>query len=327
MKKECKRCINTIENPSITINNDGMCNVCEQYFANFNQDQLEKELSFLKSFISGKKYDAMVGVSGGKDSTATLFTVKEMGFTPLAFSFEIGYTTEEMFVRAEKIAAKIGVDYEVINIRQHVGEGDSGSLKKMADLYDEKESEELKHKFRELYEEGRKHYSTKSDIAFPFVRPCQICRKIAIKSYYAEAQKRGIQVVIIGINEWTGLSGNSYSAIRKLQPIKTKPPVYIVHLPFLLQRKLADTKKILEKIGWQKPDNEKYVDTGGGSCLLARACEAKARRLLGFNMDSTRLAREATIGFLTKEEAKNALKSTRNSEKSVREVLEGAGLI
>lgn len=327
MNKECKRCINTTENTSITINNDGICNVCEQYFSNFNQDQLEKELSFLKPFILGKKYDAMVGISGGKDSTATLFTVKEMGFTPLAFSFEIGYTTEEMFGRAEKIATDIGVDYEVINIRQHVGDGDRGSLEKMADLYDEEESEELKYKFRKLYEEGRKHYSTKSDITFPFVRPCQICRKIAIKSYYAEAQKRGIQVVIIGINEWTGLSNNSYSAVRKLQPIKTKPPVYIVHLPFLLQRKLADTRKILEKIGWQKPDNEKYIDTGGGSCLLARACEAKARRLLGFNMDSTRLAREATIGFLTKEEAKSALTITRNSEKSVREVLKCAELI
>jgi len=327
MLVECKKCINTNENPSITFNGKGLCNVCERYLTNFNKDQLNQELKFLRSFIANKKYDAMVGISGGKDSTAVLYTVKEMGFTPLAFSFEIGYTTKDMFIRAREIARKIGVGYEVIDVRQHVGEKDRESFVKMAELYDEKEGNELRDKFRNLYEEGRKHYSTKSDIAFPFVRPCQICRKIAIKSYYAEAQKRGIQVVIIGINEWTGLSGNSYSAIRKLQPLKSKPPVYIVHLPFLLQRKLADTKKILSKIGWQKPVSEKYVDTGSGTCYLARACEAKAARLLGFNMDSTRLAREVTIGFLTKKEAKSALSKIRRSEKSVKTVLKEAGLI
>lgn len=269
----------------------------------------------------------MVGISGGKDSTAALFTVKKMGFTPLAFSFRIGYTKEEMFNRARAIANRIGADYEIIDVRKHINEIDRESFKKMADLYDEPESEELKRKFRRLYKEGRKHHSTKDNIAFPFVRPCQICRKVAIRSYYAEAVKRGIRVVVIGINEWAGLQGNSYSAIRKLNPFKSQPSVYIVHLPFLLQRKLSDTRQILNEIGWKKPVDEGYVDTGGGSCLLARECEVKATRLLGFNIDSTRLAREVTIGFLTKREAKRALEKKRDSLTSVSEVLKKAKVL
>ena len=83
----------------------------------------------------------------------------------------------------------------------------------MADLYDEPVTEEFKEKFRKIYKEGRKYYSTKQQIAFPFVRPCQICRKIAIKAYYNEAIERNIKIVFVGINEWTGLSNGTYSAI------------------------------------------------------------------------------------------------------------------
>ncbi len=324
---ECSNCINTSKNPSITINENGLCSVCENYRKNFKKSDLKKELAFLKTFISGKKYDAMVGISGGKDSTATLYAVKKLGFTPLAFTFKTGYTMPEMFKRAKSVADKLGVDYEVIDIRESIGKNDKKSLEKMADVYDEEESGRLKQKFKRLYEEGRKYYSVKYDKAFPFVRPCQICRKLTIKSFYAEAQKRGIQLVINGINEWAGLSNNSYSAIRKLQPIKSKPPIFMVHMPFLLQRKLADTTKILKKIGWKKPASGKYVDTGSGSCFLSLACEAKAFRMLDFHLDSTRLSREVTVGFIDKKTAQKAIKNPRQMRKSVREVLQEAKII
>lgn len=327
MVVECKKCINNTNNPSVVINKDGFCNICESYANNFDKKVLEKELSFLKSFISNKKYDAMVGVSGGKDSAATLYTMKELGFTPLAFSFDIGYTKEDMFARAKLIANKMGIDHKTINIRNYVGENDKRSFMKMAELYEKEENDDLKKEFKELYNEGRKIYSTKCDVAFPFVRPCQICRKVAIKAYYNEAQKRDIQIVAVGFNEWTGLSKNSYSAIRKIQYIKSKPPIFIVHLPYLLQRKIEDVFKILEEINWEKSSDEKYIDTGGESCYLARACDHKATRMMGFNMDSTRLAREVTVGFLSKEQAKAAIRDTKKSNKSVREVLEEAGLL
>lgn len=89
--RECKICVNTTINPSIKINSEGICNVCEHYNKYFNKEDLEKELEFIKKFIKNEKYDCMVGLSGGKDSSAMLYTTKKLGFTPLAFSFEIGY--------------------------------------------------------------------------------------------------------------------------------------------------------------------------------------------------------------------------------------------
>lgn len=328
-KKEitCKKCVNSSKNKSIKIGDDGLCDVCRDYESFFDKESLKEETEFLKTFITGKKYDAMVGISGGKDSTASLYTAKEMGFSPLAFTFKIGYLPENVYTRAANAAKSMSIDHEIIDINEYVTETDRGCLEMMADLYDKEESEDLKRKFEELYTEGRKYYSNKIDIKFPFVRPCQLCRKIAIRAYYGEAIKRGVQVVVIGINEWTGLSDGTYSATRKLQPNKTEPPVYIVHLPFLLQRKLEETKEILDKIGWEKTDEEKFVDTGANSCLLARACEEKACNMLGFNPDSTRLAREVAVDFITKDEANNALKKPRSSEKTVRQVLEEGGLI
>lgn len=326
--KECIKCINNTNNPSIKIGRDGLCNICKQYIYSFNKDELKKELDFLKSFISNKQYDVMVGISGGKDSTAVLKTVKQLGFTPLAFTFKIGYLSPEVFLRAKKVAKQLRINHEVIDVTKYVKKTEKECFKKMADLYDEPENNNLKRKFKNLYKEGRKYYSTKCDISFPFVRPCQICRKIAIKAYYAEAQKRGIKVVIIGINEWATLKDNYLSAIRKIQYIKSRQPIYIVHLPFLLQRNIKDTKKILKELKWKKPNHENFVNTGGGSCMLARACELKAEKMLGFHIDSARLARECTIGFITKKQAKEALaKYHKITEKTVREVLLDAKLI
>lgn len=324
--KECKHCINTTSNPAITISNNGLCNVCNHYFKNFDKNNLKKELVFLKSFISNKKYDAMVGISGGKDSTATLYEIKGLGFSPLAFTFDIGYTVPSIFKKGRAVAKKIGVDYEIINIKKYISKTTQKSFEKMADLYEKAKNNDSE-KFKNLYRAGRKLYSVKKSLSFPFVRPCQICRKVVIPAYYYEALRHNVSLVIIGINEWAGLSNNSYSGIRKLQPIKNKPPVYIVHLPFLLQWKIKKTKSILKKINWKPPKNTNFVDTGSGSCLLSRACEETSLKILGFHLDSSRLAREVTVGFISKKIAKKAIKKPRKTKKTVKQVLIESGII
>ena len=296
---------------------------------------MKKELKFLLSLRgSGRgKYDAMVGISGGKDSTATLYEAKRMGFTPMAFSLDTHYYPKHIFQRAKKIAKQLGVDYKKMDARKYMRPVDRVCFERTADLYDEHDSLELKEKFRKWYVEGRRHYSAKCQHKIPFVRTCQLCRRLIIRAYYGEAQKYGVGVVILGINEWAGLSQNSesrkfvFSAIRKLRPFKNKPPVYIVHLPFLLQRKIKDTEKILKKLGWKIPRGERLIESNANSCLFAKAAENKARRMLGFHPDTTRLAREVTVGFITKEQAKSALTKTHNYNKSVRRILREAKVV
>lgn len=326
--KKCLNCINSEKNPSIKINEKGLCKVCDSYKNQFSQRNLEKEIDFVKSLICNKNdHDAMVGISGGKDSAATLYSVKEWGFRPLAFTFDIGYTDKDMFAKSEKVAKSIDVDFELIDIKKYINKNDRESFKLMAEIYGEKISDQLKDKFKDLYEKGRKTYSTKDDIAFPYIRPCQICRKVVIKAYYEEAVKRGISVIFIGINEWTGLSNNTFSAVRKLQPFENRPPVYIVHYPFLIQRTSEDIKPILRKIGWKQKEGTSFIETGASACRLARACEHKAKELLRFHLDSTRLSREITAGFITKEQAQHAVENYQRADETVKNVLIDAGII
>ena len=139
--------------------------------------------------------------------------------------------------------------------------------------------------------------------------------------------------MILGINEWAALSQDTkakqakFSAIRDLQPFKNKPSGYIVHLHFLLRQTLKDTEKILKKLGWKIPRGESLVESNSNSCLFARASENKAKKLLGFHPDASRLAREVTVGFITKKQAKKALSKIHNSSKSVKKVLKDAGVI
>ena len=101
--------------------------------------------------------------------------------------------------------------------------------------------------------------------------------------------------------------------------LKSLPASYLVGLLI--------GKKILKKLGWKIPQGEALIESNSNSCLFARAAESKTKKLLGFHPDASRLAREVTVGFITKEQAKKALSKVHNSKKSVKRVLKDAGVI
>src|SRR6266566_2453444 len=333
--KECAKCVNNTMNPSVTLDEDMLCSVCRMFEANYNTEHLQAELAHIKTFIKSgmKKHDVLVGMSGGKDSSATVYLVKQMGFTPLGFTFDIGYYPDHIFSRAEEVAKILQIDHEIIDIRKYISPSSIESYKMTAKLYDVEESEEASQVFRYLYAEGRRHYSVKDDTPRPYVRTCQLCRKTVIPGYYWEALKHGVRLVVLGINEWTRLSQNTQSdkciisGIRRLQPFADRPAVYVAHLPFILQMTRAKVEAILKEIGWQLPPGENLIESNSNSCLFARAAESKACRLLGFHPDTTRLAREVTVGFIDKADAMDALCKKHPFSKSVRQVLEDAKLI
>ena len=80
-------------------------------------------------------------------------------------------------------------------------------------------------------------------------------------------------------------------------------------------------------MGWKIPKGESLIESNSNSCLFARAAENKARRLLGFHPDTTRLAREVTVGFMSKEQARKALAKVHNSEDSVQDILKKAKVV
>jgi hypothetical protein len=333
--KACTRCPNDERNPAVRTLPNGLCETCQHYATSFSVERLADEMDFVKSLIGtgGGAYDAMVGVSGGKDSTAALVRACELGFTPLAFTFDTGYYPEHIPLRAKDVAAVVGVAHEVIDLRPHVRPSDLDAFRLTAELYDEPESPALADRFQRLYLDGRRAFSIRNDAPMPYVRTCQACRRLVVRAYHREATARGVRVVLLGTNEWVGLSqspsetGYAFSAVRTLHPSADQEPVYVVHLPFLLRTTIMDTTLILDRIGWSRPLGENLIESSANSCLLSRAAEAKAYRMLGFHPDTSRLAREVTAGFLTRDLAVASLAQPHDHPLTVRQVLTHAGII
>jgi len=96
----CTRCCQDCTIPGISFNTTGICNFCDLHdefckiFPNGEKGQkiLNNIFSRIKKAGKGKKYDCVVGISGGRDSTYLLWNVvKKWKLRPLAVHFNDGF--------------------------------------------------------------------------------------------------------------------------------------------------------------------------------------------------------------------------------------------
>lgn len=113
----CIRCLCDTTIPSIKFDDRGVCNFCQShdiliaYFAGAKQKKYFNDLIMkIKRTGDGKRYDCLVGVSGGTDSTFTLYWAKKMGLRPLAVHFDNGWDKEEAVNNIKKAVNKLGID-------------------------------------------------------------------------------------------------------------------------------------------------------------------------------------------------------------------------
>lgn len=115
--KICRKCVMPETPPEITLNTDGVCNLCLDYAKQAAAAPAEKalETDFTKILAQHRgrhEYDCLVMCSGGKDSTASLYYMKTRYKTkPLAFTFDHGFETEDALDNIKKAVEKLGVDF------------------------------------------------------------------------------------------------------------------------------------------------------------------------------------------------------------------------
>jgi len=86
--KYCTRCVMPDTKPDLSFDKEGVCNACRNYEARKETDwdmrraQLDEVLKKYKSHDSSK-WDCIVPVSGGKDSTYQVLRVLQLGLNPL----------------------------------------------------------------------------------------------------------------------------------------------------------------------------------------------------------------------------------------------------
>ena len=122
--RRCNRCImDDSSDSTITFDENGICNYCRAatakigkvYFPNNEgQKKLDVLLQKIKEHGKGKKYDCIMGLSGGLDSSYLAYLGYQWGLRILAVHIDDGYDTEISKNNLKKLIKETGFDYEVI---------------------------------------------------------------------------------------------------------------------------------------------------------------------------------------------------------------------
>lgn len=108
----CNRCLFTSD--IAHIHEDGECEYCklhDRLEAQSDPANLDKELAKIRKAGKGKKYDCLMGISGGLDSSTLLYAaVKKWGLRPLVIHFDNHYNTPEAKHNMDQLIRRLGVD-------------------------------------------------------------------------------------------------------------------------------------------------------------------------------------------------------------------------
>lgn len=121
--KQCKRCVlDTNDDPNLTFNIEGVCNHCQAYEKAYvlnpltesqKERLLEESLKVIKS--EKGKYQAILGLSGGVDSSYLAYLVKSWDIRVLLVHFDNGWNSELAVDNINRI-----IDYTGFDLYTHV---------------------------------------------------------------------------------------------------------------------------------------------------------------------------------------------------------------
>ncbi len=117
--KICSRCIYDSNITQISFDEDGVCNYCRQIdklnadYGTGNlkgKEKFKEILELIKKKGKNKKYDCVIGVSGGTDSSFLLIKAIEWGLRPLAVHYDNTWNTSISSENIRKVTSKYNID-------------------------------------------------------------------------------------------------------------------------------------------------------------------------------------------------------------------------
>lgn len=115
----CRRCVMDTTDPEITFGADGVCSHCRRFELEMKPHwkptpegarELEQIIARIKAEGQGKRYDCVIGLSGGVDSSYLAVKVVEWGLRPLVVHVDAGWNSELAVKNIEQIVTKLGLD-------------------------------------------------------------------------------------------------------------------------------------------------------------------------------------------------------------------------
>ena len=251
--KVCSNCVMDTTDKFITFDENGMCNRCREYkdrilnewnYGRGHEKELKLILDKVKESGKGKKYDCILGLSGGLDSSYMLhLAIKEWGLRPFVFHVDAGWNMPVASENIKKICDKL-------NIKLHIKKLNFEEIRKMQIAF---------------FKTGHAGLDAPQDHAF-----------IAQVDYYAE--KLGVKYILNGYNICTEVvsdpaswfEGTGYTAdktyikdvLKKHSNFRTRDYVYTTgfrHKFWLPYVKGVKTLQLLNYVPFTKEEMIKVL--------------------------------------------------------------------
>jgi N-acetyl sugar amidotransferase len=297
--KICSRCIYDERTPGIYFNGNDVCNYCdqvEQLAITYQTGKPEGEaklisiIADIKKAGKGKKYDCVIGVSGGTDSSYLLIKALEWGLRPLAVHYDNTWNSAIATENIRKVSSKLMVDLYTY-------------------VVDNKEADDI---FKSFLLAGVPEFDASTDIGF-----VQVLR--------SAAAKYGIKYILEGhsfMAEGVSPQGKNYFDGKYIQSIhnkygKLKMKTYpnLTFFQFMKWVLIYRQKFIrpLWYIDYSKPDARKILEeTTGWTYYGGHHLENRSTSFLhtiynpqkfGIDNRNWSLSAEARTGVITREKA------------------------
>lgn len=129
-KQVCCSCImDTKQDESLQFDFNGICSDCTRFYKNIekkwnygmgHEEELSQLLNRIKKSGKNRKYDCIIGFSGGMDSSYMLhMAVKEWGLRPLVIHIDSGFDLPVGINNVKKIIQKLGVNLHIEKIDEN----------------------------------------------------------------------------------------------------------------------------------------------------------------------------------------------------------------
>ncbi|NLV57670.1 MAG: N-acetyl sugar amidotransferase [Clostridiales bacterium] len=123
MPEICARCVMDGSDPSVTMDENGICNCCRRYdeqkaLRGYRAGESERELEALVAQIKadgkGKEFDCIIGISGGVDSAYLAYTAGKLGLRMLAVHVDTGWNSEVAVRNIERLCDRLHLQLHTI---------------------------------------------------------------------------------------------------------------------------------------------------------------------------------------------------------------------
>lgn len=119
----CKCCVMDTTDEDIVFDSNDVCMRCNEYKERIepewnhgkgHEEELKALIADIKKSGEGKKYDCILGLSGGLDSTYMLhLAVKEWGLRPFVFHIDAGWNLPVAEENIKRVTDKLGVELHI----------------------------------------------------------------------------------------------------------------------------------------------------------------------------------------------------------------------